>query len=176
MFELNIGYGCLPTDETILLNIDLKSSVQDKIDAINSLANCVVENEGFIAITRQTEILSTKGTKESFSYKTFITYLPKVSDGFSVGLSKCLCKSDGTSMLHFSDNFHDDRLHEDFFGQDEPEKKIAALLTKHYILENLTSLSPEEIEELEKFRAEQLEQNESVLKKDNIKTISNFCK
>ncbi len=165
MFELNIGNGFLPTSETILLNSDLKSSVQDKIDAIITLANCVVENEGFIAITRQTEILSAKGTPESFSYKTFITYLPQVCEGYSVGLSKSLCKSNGTSMLHFSEYFHDDRLHEDFFGQDKPKERIAALIAKHYILEKHTFLSPGEIEELTKFINEQPSQNESIHKK-----------
>jgi len=161
MFELNIGNGCLLASETMLLNSELKSTVQDKIDAINTLANRVVENEGFIAITRQTEILSAKGFRQSFSYKTYITYLSKVSNGFSVSL----CKSDGTEMLHFSDDFNDDRLHEDFFGQDKPEKKIAALVVQHYILEKCETLSPEEIEELKKFRDEQLSQSETINKK-----------
>ncbi len=160
-FKLNIGNGKLPTAETMLLNSDLKSSTNDKIDAINTLANSVVENEGYIEITRQTEIISAQGLKHSFSYETYINYLSKVRNGFSVGLFK----SDGTEMLHFSDSFNDDKLHEDFFGQEEPAKKIASLLAQHYILGKRESLSPEEIEELEEFRDKQLSQNEGIHKK-----------
>lgn len=165
MFELNIGNGSLTTPETMLLNSDQKSNVQDKIDAISTLANCIVKNEGFITITRQTEIVSAKGTPQSFLYQTYITYLSQTTDGFVVALSKSLCKREGTSMLHFSNFIHDERLHENFFGQDEPEKKIVAAITQHYILEKQASLSKEEIEELEKYRDEQLSQSKSIYKK-----------
>ncbi len=161
MFELNIGNGSLPASTTSLLNSNLKSSTLDKIDAIKTLANDLVENEGYISITRQTEIISAKGLRQSISYKTYITYLSEVRNGLNVGLFK----SDGTEMLHFSDSINDDRLHENFFGQDEPAKKISYLLAQHYILEKHDSLSPDEIEELEKFRDEQLSQDKNIHKR-----------
>ena len=68
MFELNIGNGSIPTSETAVLNSALNTSIQDIIESIKSIADRVVENEGYIGISRQTEIISAKGLKQTISY------------------------------------------------------------------------------------------------------------
>lgn len=160
MFELNIGNGSIPTSETAVLNSTLNTSIQDIIESIKSIADKIVENEGYIGISRQTEIISAKGLKQTISYMTYITYLIESKNGFSVSL----CKSDGKEMLHFRDNFNDDKLHENFYGQEAPATKIAHLLAQHYMLEKQETLSVDDIEELKKFQDELLDQSVKIHK------------
>jgi len=126
IFELNMGNGCLPTSETVLLNEEFNSTVINIVSNIKSLADKLVENEGYILIRKCPKWYLLKDLKKLYN----IIYIPVNKNGLTV----ILCNSNNHEMLRFNDTFHDDKLHEDLFGQKNPSQKIASSLIRHYMI------------------------------------------
>ena len=119
-------------------------------EAILWISTEIVAHQGYIQITRTTEIISASGLSHNYSYDTYLTYLHKIRNGTTVHLTR----SDGEKMLTFNDNGNDDSLHKDFYGHVYPDEQIAFLLTKHFLQGRRKDLSEEQVQGLQSYMIE----------------------